>query len=277
MRPINLIPEQQRRRQGGAGRTGPVAFLVVGALLIALLGVVALVTTSNQVSERESEVSSLTARTSVARARADRLVSFIKFDEVKQQRTRTVTELADNRFNWSRVLNELALVMPRWVVLSKIKGSSGDNGSSGAETESEGLSAGVPGPTLNIIGCAKSQTRVAQMVNALQRIAGVTRVGLIKSVLRFPAETGGSEGAQSSEENKCLPDNYAFVIVAVFDGAPLPVGASEASPVEAAVAPEATESAETTEPESSTGGEATAETTTSGTTTTTTESIPPES
>jgi Tfp pilus assembly protein PilN len=277
MRPINLIPEQQRRRQGGAGRTGPVAFLVVGALLIALLGVVALVTTSNQVSERESEVSSLTARTSVARARADRLGSFIKFDEVKQQRTRTVTELADNRFNWSRVLNELALVMPRWVVLSKIKASSGANGTSAAESESEGLSAGVPGPTLNITGCAKSQTRVAQMVTALQRIAGVTRVGLTKSVLRFPAESGGGESSEASEENKCLPGNYSFAVVAVFDGAPLPVGASEASAVEAAVAPEATESAETTEPESSTGGEATAETTTSGTTTTTTESIPPES
>jgi Tfp pilus assembly protein PilN len=278
MRPINLTPENQRRRQGGAGRTGPLAFLVIGALVIALAGVVALVTTSNQVSERESEVESLHARTAVARVRADRLAPFASFNEVKQQRTRTVTELADNRFNWSRVLDELALLMPRWVVLSKIKGSSGQSGE--GESESEGIGASVPGPVLTVTGCAKSQTRVAQMINALQRIGGVTRVGLTKSVLRFPAESGGGSSSGGEEETECLPGNYAFAAVAVFDGAPLPVGASEATAVEATGESEATaepESSEPAESESSTGGEATTETTAGGTTTTTTETIPPES
>jgi Tfp pilus assembly protein PilN len=277
MRPINLIPEQERRHDGGAGRTGPLAFIVVGALLFALAGVVALVITSNQVSERESEITSLQARTVAAKQRADRLSAFTSFDEIKEQRVQTITELADNRFDWSRVLHELALVMPRWVILTKITGSSGQiEGESGTS----GIGGTIKGPALTVYGCGKSQTRVAQMVTAMKQIDGVTRVGLNKSVLRFPAESSGSSGGSEGEgegEGECPPGLYTFEAVAAFDAAPLPVGVGEATAV-AASEPESTESSES---ESSSGSEEaseTTETTSTGTTTkTTTETIPPKS
>jgi Tfp pilus assembly protein PilN len=271
MRPINLIPEGERRRNGGAGRTGPLAFIVLGALLVALLGVVMLETTSNQVSERESELTSVQARTVALKERADRLAPFASFHEVKEQRTTTVRELADNRFNWSRVLHELSLVMPRWVILTKITGSSGQS----VAEETSGIGSSIAGPTLTVTGCGKTQTRVAQMVSALKQIDGVTRVGLEKSVLRFPTENSGGEGGSSGEE-KCPPRTFAFVAAAAFDGAPLPVEATEgAEEPEASSEPESAEPAEgeaaTSEAESST------ETSSTGaTTTTTTESVPPE-
>jgi Tfp pilus assembly protein PilN len=274
MRPINLIPEQERRRQGGAGRTGPLAFIVIGALFIALAGVVILVISSNQVSERESELASLQVRTVAAKQRADRLAPFASFNEVKEQRTETIRELADNRFNWSRVLHELSIVMPRWVILTKVKGSSGKSSGESAEG---GIASSIKGPSLTVEGCAKNQTRVAQMIAALHRIGGVTRVGLSKSVLRFPAEsTSETGGGESQSETDChsAPGLFGFVAVAAFDGAPLPVEATEES-AEAVAEPE---SAESSEGESSSGEspESTETTSSSGTTTTTTESIPPE-
>lgn len=271
MRPINLIPEVERRRNGRAGRTGPLAFIVLGALLVALVGVVMLVTTANQVSERESELTSVQARSVALEERADRLAPFASFHEVKEQRTTTVRELADNRFNWSRVLQELSLVMPRWVILTKVSGSSGKS----VAGEESGISASIQGPTLSVTGCGKSQTRVAQMVTALKQIDGVTRVGLEKSVLRFPTESSGGGKSSEGEEGSCPPRTFSFEAVAAFDGAPLPVEASEAS-VEATTEPESSES---TEGESVAGGAETAtETSSTGaTTTTTTEAVPPES
>ncbi len=52
MRPINLIPKEQRRSHGDVARTGPLAYLIVGALGVLLIGVVMLVLTSNQISDR---------------------------------------------------------------------------------------------------------------------------------------------------------------------------------------------------------------------------------
>lgn len=285
MRPINLIPEQERRHQGGAGRTGPLAFIVVGALVFALAGVVALVLTSNQVSERESELASLHGRTAAAQARAERLAPFTSFNDVKEQRTETISELADNRFDWSRVLHELSLVMPRWVILTEISGSSGGGAGEGS-SDSAGQS--IKGPSLSVTGCAKSQTRVAQMVAALKRIDGVTRVGLESSVIS-PAE--GSEGTGGSGgESGC--GGYEFDAVAAFDAAPLPVEATEASAEESSESESSesseSESSESESTESSSEGETTStaggaeETTTTnsdGSTTTKvkTESVPPKS
>jgi len=228
VRPVNLIPEGERRRHGGAGRTGPLAFIVVGALVIALAGVMALVVTSDQVSERESELASLKGREVALKARADRLAPFAEFDEVKDQRTETISELADSRFDWSRVLHELSLVMPRWVLLTGISGSAGA-GIGGAEG-GNALGSSIKGPSLSVAGCARSQTRVAQMIAALRRIDGVTRVGLGSSGL----EVNGKEGSGSSGSSggKCSA-GYAFTAIAAFDGAPLPVDSTEATtPVE---------------------------------------------
>ncbi|HEY2056293.1 MAG TPA: hypothetical protein VGH14_20370 [Solirubrobacterales bacterium] len=277
MRPINLIPEQERRRQGGAGRTGPLAFIVIGALLFALAGVVALVLTSNEVSERESELASLNARAAVAQGRADRLAPFSSFNEVKEQRTETISGLADNRFDWSRVLRELSLVMPRWVILTDISGSAGKGTEGGEGGDTIGQS--IKGPSLVVAGCAKSQTRVAQMVAALKRIDGVTRVGLGSSVKVFPQGSGGAEAAPGG--SNCEPGSYGFNAVAAFDAAPLPVETTEAS-AEAAGESESSESTESSSEgeTASTSGGAEETTTTSpdgSTTKVKTESVPPKS
>ena len=56
MRPVNLIPAEQRRGEQAPLRTGPLAYIVLGALVLVLAGVIALVLTGNQISERKDEV-----------------------------------------------------------------------------------------------------------------------------------------------------------------------------------------------------------------------------
>ncbi len=62
MRPVNLIPSDQRRGENAPLRTGPLPYVLVGALVLVLVGVTALVLTGNQISEREDEVATAEAR-----------------------------------------------------------------------------------------------------------------------------------------------------------------------------------------------------------------------
>ena len=112
MRPLNLIPPEQRRGDQAPLRSGPLAYILLGALVALLAGVTALVLTGNEISERESEVARLEVEDARERARAERLVSYTQFRELSEQRVTTVASLADSRFDWERVMRELSLVLP---------------------------------------------------------------------------------------------------------------------------------------------------------------------
>ena len=53
MRAVNLIPLDERRG-GGPARAGLLSYFLLGALVAVLVGVTALVLTSNQISERKA-------------------------------------------------------------------------------------------------------------------------------------------------------------------------------------------------------------------------------
>ena len=242
MRPVNLIPEEQQRARGGS-RTGPLAYFVVGGLVLLLAGVVALVLSSNQISAHEDELTTLNARKVAAEARADRLAPYTAFQQVSRQRTTTVYDLADSRFDWPRVLRQLSLVIPRYVVLGKLTGLAGQGISEGGEGGEGGSSGGsdlagqIKGPSLSMEGCAGNQRRVAALIVALHQIDGVTRVGLA-SAKNPESESGGTgEGGSGGSEG----DACAFVhfkIAVAFDAAPTSPDAT----VEATLAPVSEES-----------------------------------
>jgi Tfp pilus assembly protein PilN len=216
MRPVNLIPEEQRRRAGGgAGRTGPLPFILVGALGALLIGVALLVLAGNQISESKAEIAELQARKTAATERADRLEPYIQFQELEQQRTSTVASLAESRFDWVRTMRQLSLVIPPNVWLTKLN----------AAASSE--SGGIAGPSLSIEGCARGQDAVAGFVASLKQIDGVTRVGLSESALA--TEAGGSSG---SGGEGCEGANFKLVVA--FDAAPPALTASSEAEAEEA-------------------------------------------
>src|ERR1700682_6837026 len=100
MRPVNLNPVEQRHGQRAPMRGGPLAYIVVGALIAALAGVTLLVVTDNQISDRKVEVAQLEQEDAAAKARAAQLDAYTQFHSVHDQRVATVTSLADSRFDW---------------------------------------------------------------------------------------------------------------------------------------------------------------------------------
>lgn len=244
MRPVNLIPAEQRHGQRAPMRGGPLAYIVVGALVAALAGVTLLVVSGNQISERKQEVSQLEREDASVKARAAKLDAYTQFRSLHDQRVATVTSLADSRFDWERVMRELALVLPGDVWLTNLTGT--DNPAVSPEgAAGVALRSSVPGPALALVGCAHSQEAVAGFVQALKDIDGVTRVGVESSALGGGSggESVSSDSASGGGASSCQTRDFIaqFQIVAAFDAAPV-VSEEAAAPVEAAPAPESSES-----------------------------------
>jgi Tfp pilus assembly protein PilN len=252
MRPVNLIPLEERSGERRPTRTGPMPYLVLGMLVAVLAGVTALVVTGNQVADRKSEVAKLEREDAVARARAERLVAYTQFRTLREQRVQTVTSLADSRFDWERVMRELALVLPHDVWLTSLAASAGggaEGGSGGG-----GLSGSIAGPSLTISGCAAGHDGVAGFVTALKEIDGVTRVGVESSELASEGEAGGgSEGGGGGSECQTREFIASFNMTVAFDAAPLPQIAAEGEAAPAS-APEAAETASSETSKAAEGG-----------------------
>jgi len=231
MRPINLIPPEQRRGEHAPLRSGPLAYIVLAGLVLVLGGVTALVLTNNEIGERESDVARLEAEDAAAAAKAERLSAYTQFRNLSEQRVATVASLADSRFDWERVMRELSLILPKDVWLVGLEASAGG----GASGEGGAAAAGIAGPSLSLSGCADGQEGVAGFVTALKDIDGVTRVGVESSELPEQQASGGNEGGGSGDGAECQTRDFIakFEIVVAFDAAPVPATASEgeAAPV----------------------------------------------
>jgi Tfp pilus assembly protein PilN len=235
MRPINLLPPEERRDGQAPMRTGYMPYVLVGALVLLLVGVTALVLAGNQVSERESDVSRLKGEDAQEAARAERLAAYTQFQTMHEQRVATVTSLANSRFDWERVMRELALILPTNVWLVEVAASASPQADSGGGSGASSLRSGSAGPALELSGCATGQEAVAGFVTALKDIDGVTRVGVQSSELGSSG-AGAGIGGEGSSGGDCRTRSFIakFELVAVFDAAPVPVGASaeeEAAPV----------------------------------------------
>jgi Tfp pilus assembly protein PilN len=230
MRPVNLIPPEDRPGGQRPLRTGPIAYLIVGALALALIGVTALVVTNDQISDRQAETTRLEAEQTAVNARLQELSPYTQFHSVREQRIATVTSLADSRFDWPRVMHELSLILPDNVWLSSLTGTA-NPGASPAGGASVSLRGQIPGPALELVGCATSQAAVAGFVQALKDIDGVTRIGTPSSTLGG-GESGGTAAASTCQTNDSIAQ---FQVVVAFDAAPVP----PESTGEAVLAPEA--------------------------------------
>ncbi|HKF83556.1 MAG TPA: hypothetical protein VKB23_11410 [Solirubrobacterales bacterium] len=255
MRPVNLIPPDERRGEQAPLRTGALVYLVVGAFVAVLIGVTSLVLIGNKINERKTDVVELHHENAATQRKAQRLTSYTQFSTLSKQRVETVRNLAESRFDWERVMREMALVLPDdvWLIdltATAVPGISFEGGSNG----SSGLRDDVAGPALEMNGCAVGQQAVARLVTVLKDIDGVTRVGMTSSEL--PGEEGGagtnagSDSGEDSEDCRTRKFITKFEIVVAFDAAPVPAASS--GEVEVTTA-EATESSTGSEDEAAEG------------------------
>jgi Tfp pilus assembly protein PilN len=228
MRPVNLIPPEDRRGESAPLRTGALVYLVVGAFVAVLVGVTAIVLMGNKIDNRKADVARLQREDAITQAKAQRLAPYIQFQTFAEQRVATVSSLADSRFDWERVMRELSLVLPDDVWLVNLTATAAP----GVAIESSGggasgLREAVPGPALQLTGCATSQEAVAGFVTAIKDIDGVTRVGMPSSEI---AGDSGGAGSNDGTDTDCRTRAFItkFEMIVAFDAAPVPVASGEA-------------------------------------------------
>lgn len=227
MRPVNLIPPEARRGQRAPLRAGLSSYALVAALVMAVAAVTAVVLTGNSISEKEAELAALEAEKETAQAEATALAPYAEFAALRDQRQLTIDALAESRFDWERVLRELALVLPGDVWLTRVSGSASEDAN--VEGADDALRAGSSGPALSLTGCGASQEAVAGFAAALEDIDGVTRVGVAKS------ERPSAEGGAGDDDCRTRDFIARFEMTAVFDAVPPP---PSAAPVPAPTTPD---------------------------------------
>jgi hypothetical protein len=224
MRPVNLIPPEDRRGDRSELRSGALPYVLLGGLVALFVGVTALVLTENQISERKAEVLRLEHEDEIAAEKAESFAPYTQFRAMSEARVATVASLAESRFDWERVMRELALILPAdvWLVELEASAASGEGGGGGDLRE------GSAGPAMVLDGCATGQEGVARFVSALRDIEGVTRIAVKSSQL-------GDEdaGAGGGDDSDCRTRRFIarFQIIVAFDAVPVPpVGAAEEAP-----------------------------------------------
>ncbi len=204
MRAVNLIPSEDRRGGVGgvgAGRSEGAAYAVLG--LLAGLAVLALLygVARHQVSSRQGELASITARTQHAQDSASLLSPYTSFMTMREQRVQSVDQLVESRFDWAHALHELGRVMPSGASITSFSGNVGAAGSSGSSSSASSTSATgavssstPPGsvPTFLLGGCATSQAEVAVTLQRLRLIDGVGNVTLQSSTKAADATAGSN-------------------------------------------------------------------------------------
>jgi Tfp pilus assembly protein PilN len=198
VKPVNLIPQDQRRRrpsdsQGNGGQ------IVLGVLAALLAMVVVYVLTSNSITERKDKTAAASAEADQLEAQAGKQSGYSDFAQVAATRLKSVSDVAATRFDWERFARELAHIMPAGSWLQSADASttgdptSASGGTPATPTPATGTGAAVQ-PAANLIGCTPHQTDVADMMVRLEQLYRAEDVTLNES-------TAGTADQEVSQAN----------------------------------------------------------------------------
>jgi Tfp pilus assembly protein PilN len=183
MRPVNLVPQDQRRRTPSEG-SGKGAHAVLGMLAVLLAMAVFYVLTANNVTERESQAEAARTEADQLEAQAADKGSFTDFAEIAQTRTASVAAVASTRFDWERLMRELSRVMPEGSWLTSASASvtgATDAASNPAAAGTPAAPTAAGAPSANLVGCTPKHSDVARMMVRLRQLHRVADVELKQS------------------------------------------------------------------------------------------------
>jgi Tfp pilus assembly protein PilN len=182
VRPVNLIPQDQRRRTPREG-SGKGAHAVLGVLAVLLAMAVVYVLTANSVTEKESQAEEARVEAEQLEAQAANKESFTDFAEVAQTRAASVAAVASTRFDWERLMRELSRVLPAGSWLTSASASAiGDPGVAENPTAPAATAAPAGGsPSATLTGCTPKHSDVARMMVRLRQLHRVVDVELTQS------------------------------------------------------------------------------------------------
>ena len=209
MRPVNLIPQEQRRRTPREG-SGRGAHAVLGVLAVLLAMAVVYVLTANSITEKESQAEEARIEAEQLEAQAANKESFTDFAEIAQTRAASVAAVASTRFDWERLMRELSRVMPAGSWLTSASASvSGDPSVAESPTAPAAAPTAAGGsPSAALTGCTPKHSDVAKMMVRLRQLHRVVDVELTQSSRAEP-------GAESAAIDGCGP-NTSFDLTFTF-------------------------------------------------------------
>jgi Tfp pilus assembly protein PilN len=221
VRPVNLIPKEQQRRGSGVveGRAGMGVYLLLGFLAIAVIGVTAVVLTSNKITQKKDEVAKIESDTASAKAAADALRPYGNFAQMKESRVDTVNSLVDTSFNWERVLRSLSRTIPSNAWLTSFTGTVAPS----VKVEAEGGSAAgqlrgkTNSPAIALSGCTYSHSAVARMMVRMRNLDDVSDVVLQSSEKSESADQSaqGNTGSDTGDDCRTNEKIAKFEILVV--------------------------------------------------------------
>lgn len=192
MRAVNLLPERYRPARA-TGRLRGSSYVTIGVLAVLLLMVLGYVITNNQINSNKEDANEAIAEAQAAEARAAQLGAFGDFLQVKQQREAAVKTLALSRFDYERLLREMALALPDDVFLTQFA-----TAAAGQEAGAASPTVSAVAPQLTLGGCAPDHRSVADTVVRMRNLHNVTDVVLNTSASGESAEGGGEGGCRTS-------------------------------------------------------------------------------
>jgi Tfp pilus assembly protein PilN len=190
MKPVNLIPQDQRRRTPREGDGKP-SYILLGVLGVVLVMVLGYVLTTNTVTERKNDTDAARAEADQLEAKANQQAAYTDFEQIASTRAQSVLGVAANRFDWERFMRELSLIMPEgsWLQSADASVTGTQNGSGTPSTSSSSTSGTANSPAATLIGCTPHQSDVARMMVRMEQMYRVQDVQLNDSTAGSPAET----------------------------------------------------------------------------------------
>ena len=190
MRPVNLLPPRYRPARASGDRPG-IAYAAVATLAVLLVMVLLYVVTNNNIRDAQSKTAEAQAETQVAQARIGQLQAYGDFATLKATREQAVAGVANARFDYERLMREMALVLPHSTYLTAFSAAPGGASAAG------GGGTTVTGPSVAVTGCAPSHPGVATAIVRLRKLHSVQSVDLASST------KAGSAGSGTSSANNC--------------------------------------------------------------------------
>ena len=196
MKAVNLLPNDQRGAAKVVAAATPAkkapagdsfgAYVILGALALAVVAVAAMVLTKNTIADRTAELARVDQQVQAVAREAAALKPYADFKQLAEARVQTVQSLATSRFDWERTLRDLSRALPSDTRLSSFSGKvAGGDGAA--------ATGGTASPSIDLAGCTGSQTSTAKLMARLRSVRGVTRVSLKSS-----AKSGGGGTATSA-------------------------------------------------------------------------------
>ena len=183
MRPVNLLPPRYAPARASGERAG-IGYAALGILAVLLVMIVAYVLTNNGINNAKEKTNEARAAQAAAEAKVAQLQAYGDFANLRVSRETAVASAAQLRFDYERLMRELALILPKDVYLTQF------NAAPGGDAASSGTATAV-GPQITLAGCAPNHPAVAATIVRLRKIHNVTDVTLASST----QQNGGGDTA----------------------------------------------------------------------------------